>query len=72
MCICPFECVRMRERELSPVFAYIRGGFLASAVCICVLCTENSARVQKRVLFRLLAVESFEITINAHINKCDS
>ncbi len=36
------------------------------ALCVCVLCTENSVRSQKGVLFDLLAVESFEVTINAH------
>ncbi len=52
-------CKNERRRAESSVRVYKRR-------LVCVRSTENSTQVQKRVLFRCLAVESFEITINAH------
>ncbi len=57
-------CKNERKRAESSVRVYKRR--LLCMHFVCVGSTENRARVQKRVLFRLLAVESFEITINAH------
>ncbi len=57
-------CKNARKRAESSVHVYKRRLLCVHFVCAC--STENSARVQKRFLFHLLAVESFEITINAH------
>ncbi len=57
-------CKNERKRAESSVRVYKRR--LLCVHFVCVRSKENSTRVQKRVLFCLLAVEAFEITINAH------